>query len=95
MKMRSLSKSIREAIDKENYELFRKLGDFLHIPSTFNSSDLPSKENIFHVFRKVTEIMEQEPEEISPFAYYTDGGVDTNTNYYFVQNVWKKTSICY
>jgi hypothetical protein len=39
--------------------------------------------------------MKSEPIEIFPFAYYTDGGVDTNSNYYFLQNLWKKTGICY
>lgn len=95
MKMRWLSKGIRDSIDSENYQLFQKMRDFLFIPSTFDSSDLVSKENIFQVFRKVIETKKEEPIDLNPFAYYTDGGVDTNGSFYFLQNVWKKTGTWY
>lgn len=39
--------------------------------------------------------LKEEPATLNPWAYFTDGGVDTNNNYYFLQNVWKKTNIWY
>lgn len=95
VKYRQLSTYVKEAIDRENYALFQKLRDYLHIPYTFDSSDLASQENIINVFKYVIQALKEEPQSISPFAFYTDGGVDTNSNYYFLQNVWKKTGIWY
>lgn len=30
-----------------------------------------------------------------PYAYYTDGGTYNDDYYYFLQNIFQKTSICY
>jgi hypothetical protein len=95
VKLKLLSKSVKEAIERENYFLFQKFREFLNIPTTFDSSDLPSKENIADIFKTVLAAIKSEPNGLSPFAFYTDGGVDTNSNYYFLQNLWKKTGICY
>lgn len=90
-----LSKATRSAITWENYTLFSKLRDFLHIPTTFDCTDLPAFCDISEIFKNVLKSLTIDPEVLSPFAYFTDGGVDTNSNYYFLQNVWKKTNICY
>ena len=90
-----LCKTSKEAIERENYLLFQKFRDILHIPTTFDTSDLAARENIADMVKAVQEVIKQEAVLISPFAYYTDGGVDTNSNYYFLQHLWKKTGICY
>lgn len=95
VRFRQLSSLVRDAIEQENYALFLKLKNFLHIPYTYDSSELASQENIVSWIRSVAEALNEEPQSISPFAFYTDGGVDTNGSYYFLQNVWKKTGIWY
>lgn len=86
---------IHKQIMDENYILLNKLRDFLNIPTTFDCSSLPAEMDMVDLFKNWLKAMKKKPEAISPFAYYTDGGVDTNGNYYFLQNVWKKTNICY
>ena len=93
MMLKQLNSSIKEAIESENYELFQKLREFLNIPPSFNKSDALTAETVSEMFQRVIEALKQKPTACSPFAYYTDGGVDTNSNYYFLQNVWKKTGI--
>jgi hypothetical protein len=95
MELKLLSKSIKQAVENENYALFQKLREFLKLPTTFETSDIACKKNIEDVFRRVLEAINAPATNANPFAYYTDGGVDTNSNYYFLHNVWKKTGICY
>lgn len=93
--LKLISKSVKAAIENENYALFMKIRDYLNLPTTFYSSDLISKYNVEDIFKRAVAASKQEATLLSPFAYFTDGGVDTNSNYYFLQNVWKKTGIWY
>lgn len=95
IKLKLLSKKIRKAVENENYALFQKLREFLKLPTTFDTSDIASNRNIESVFKMVLEAVKTPATSANPFAFYTDGGVDTNSNYYFLHNVWKKTGICY
>lgn len=95
MKLKLLSKRIRKAVENENYALFQKLRNYLKLPTTFDTSDIASNRNIETVFKKVLEAVKTPATSANPFAFYTDGGVDTSSNYYFLHNVWKKTGICY
>ena len=54
-----------------------------------------TRKNLQTYLNKFFSIVESDPIDIQPWAFYTDGGVDTNKNYYFLQNVWKKTGIWY
>lgn len=54
-----------------------------------------TKRTFLSYLNNLFEVIKQEPTDIQPWAYYTDGGVDANTNYYFLQNVWKNTTIWY
>jgi len=51
IRIRQVNRGLMEAVDRENYSMFLKLKDYLHIPSTFDSSDLASKESILSVFK--------------------------------------------
>ena len=73
--------------------MFQKLRDYLKLPTTFDTSDIASKGNIENIFKRVLVAVKTPAIAANPFAYYTDGGVDTNSNYYFLHNVWKKTGI--
>lgn len=94
-KIKLVWRQAKEAIERENYTLFQKLREFLNIPPTFDSSSMMATEDVSEVFKYVVQALKGEPIDVAPFAYYTDGGVDTNSNYYFLQNVWKKTGIWY
>lgn len=95
LSLKQLNKSVRKAIENENYALMTKLRAFINVPSTLFSSNILSQYSIEEIFQKVIAAVREEPVVVSPFAYFTDGGVDTNSNYYFLQNWWKKTTICY
>lgn len=88
-----ISKDAKAAVENENYLLFQKYREILNIPTTFDTNDLAAKETIGDVIKAFQKVVKQEAVAISPFAYYTDGGVDTHSNYYFLQNMWKKTGI--
>ena len=93
LSLKQLSKSVKIAIENENYLLFMRLRDYLNVPTTIYSSDLPSIYKVEDIFKNAIAATKKEAVSISPFAYFTDGGVDTNSNYYFLQNFWKKTGI--
>lgn len=46
VRYRQLSSSIKDAIEQENYALFLKLKNYLHIPYTYDSSELAAQENM-------------------------------------------------
>ena len=93
IRLKLLNKVTKEAIERENYTMLQKIREFLNIPTTFDANDILSTKDVTEVFKYVLEAVKSEPVAITPFAFFTDGGVDNNTNYYFLQNVWKKTGI--
>jgi hypothetical protein len=92
-KIKLVCKQAKEAVERENYALFQKLREFLNIPTTFDSSSIMATEDVSEMFKYVISALKGKSIDVAPFAFYTDGGVDTNSNYYFLQNVWKKTGI--
>jgi len=61
----------------------------LNITSTFESSDLAIRENIFEVLKRaISAIKTSELKVIAPFAFYTDAGTYSNDPKYFLHCLW-------
>lgn len=84
-----LNKRSHSKIQEENYVFFKKLIRMLNITSTFESSDLAIRENIFEVLKRAfSAIKQNELKVILPFAYFTDAGTYANDPKYFLHCIW-------
>jgi hypothetical protein len=50
-KLMLLNHKIKKSIEDENYLLFQKYRDFLNVPTTFDTSDVPYKKDISKLFK--------------------------------------------
>jgi len=84
-----VNKWAHSKVKDENYVFFKKFIWMLNIPSSFESSDLAIRENIFDVLKwSLALIKKNELKEINPFAFYTDGGSYSNDGKYFIHCIW-------
>lgn len=70
-----VNKATYKKIKEENFVMFKKFIRTLNIPFSYEMNDLPAREDIFSVFKRVhMKVRKNELEDLTPFAYYTNGG---------------------
>ena len=80
-----LSRDFKNRIEEENYLLFMKLIRTFKIPFTYELNDLPARENVIQVFKKAQQkVIDNKLEDLTPFAFYTNGGTYNSIKDYFI-----------
>ena len=95
-KLMPINKKTRDLVCDENYMLFKQFIRHYCLNGRFKRADIPARKDILILARDNARIRrEGTVENLFPFSFMTDGGTYNDDHYYFIQNIFSKSGICY
>lgn len=92
------NKRLRDLLISENYLLFKHfLRSFNLLNDRLKKSEIPAKISIMALMRDNFSLRRAHPvpQNLRPYAFYTDGGAYNDDNTYFIQNIFSQSHQCY
>ena len=91
-----LNKQLREKVLEENYIIFKHFIRQFNLHERLKRADIPAKIAILDLIKdNMTLPLTSKQYNLQPFCYFTDGGTYNDDHYYFIHNIFQKTTICY
>ena len=91
-----LSKEARKIVEEQNYIMFKKLLEEFNLHSRLKRADTPARADMISVIKECLKVKKGKSEvNLEPYGFSTDGGTYNNDHYYFIQNVFSRSAICY
>lgn len=76
--------------------MFKHFVKYFNLNSRFKRADTPARIRMLELIkRSILAKTLKKSEDLSPFMYSTDGGTYKEMAKYFINNIFKKTSVCY
>lgn len=95
-KIMALNKTTRNQILSENYLIFKKFLRVFNLNNRMKRSDMAAYVDVFKLIKENIQVESlQEQRRLTPFVYFTDGGVDSNSFNYFMHQLFGEGTHCY
>lgn len=92
----NLNKEAREFSTSENYILYKHFLEYFNLHERLKRADTPAKVNVLQLIKdNLLLSLTSKKENLQPYCYFTDGGTYNDDHYYFIQNIFSRTNICY
>lgn len=83
-------------VKSENYVMYKHLLQYFNLHERLKRADIPARIDIMKLIKDCVLITStQQPVNLQPYCFYTDGGTYNDDHYYFIQNIFSRSAICY
>eukprot|EP00347_Sterkiella_histriomuscorum_P004146 403361578 len=96
LKFLPLNKLTKQLVQQQNYVMFKHFLKQMHMSNRLKRSTIPAHTNLLQLIQEnFSRRINHFSENLLPYAFQTDGGTYNLDYYYFVQNIFSRSSICY